>query len=37
MAKTASPGQATKHKPDLDKEEFMRVLEEVEDEDLRGY
>ena len=30
-------GIARKHRPDLDKEEFMRVLEEVEDEGLRGH
>ncbi|MCE4608957.1 MAG: antitoxin family protein [Desulfurococcales archaeon] len=30
-------GIARKHRPDLDREEFMRVLEEVKDEDLRGY
>ena len=30
-------GIARKHRPDLDKEEFTRALEEIEDEDLRGH
>ncbi len=30
-------GIAKKHRPDLGREEFMRVLEEVEDEGLRGH
>ena len=30
-------GIARKHRPDLGREEFLEVLNEVEDEDLRGY
>ena len=30
-------GIARKHRPDLGKEEFLEVLEEVEDESLRGH
>ena len=30
-------GIARKHKTDLDKEEFLEVLEEIEDEGLRGH
>jgi len=30
-------GIARKHRPSLGREEFMRVLEEVEDEGLRGH
>ena len=30
-------GIAKKHRPDLDREEFLEVLEEVEDEGLRGH
>ncbi len=30
-------GIARKHKPDLGREEFLEVLEEVEDEGLRGH
>ena len=30
-------GIARKHRPDLGKEKFLRVLEEVEDEGLRGH
>ena len=30
-------GIARRHRPDLGREEFIRVLEEVEDEGLRGH
>ena len=30
-------GIARKHRPDLDRGKFMRVLEEVEDDGLRGH
>ncbi len=30
-------GIARKHRPDLDKEDLLEVLEEVEDEGLRGH
>ena len=30
-------GIARKHRTKLDKEEFLEVLEEIEDEDLRGH
>ncbi len=30
-------GIARKHRPDLDNEEFLEVLEEIEDEGLRGH
>ncbi len=30
-------GIARKHRPNLGREEFLEVLEEVEDEDLRGH
>ncbi|BAF34715.1 hypothetical protein APE_0273a [Aeropyrum pernix K1] len=30
-------GIARKHRPNLDKKEFLEVLEEIEDEDIRGH
>ena len=30
-------GIVRKHRPDLGREEFLEILEEVEDEDLRGH
>ena len=30
-------GIARKHRPDLEREEFLEVLEEVEDEGIRGH